>query len=79
MACARSLPTETWRTLRVAAVTEGERGMVLATTTSSSDEPSIFSAASPLKSPWVANAKTRRAPSEVSSLAAMQSVPCGEA
>ena len=78
IACASSLPTESCRTFRVSDMSFGERGIVLETTTSSSAEPSIRSAAAPENRPCVAKAKTRRAPSEVSSLAAVQSVPAAE-
>ena len=73
--CASSLPTESWRTLRVVLSTLGGMGSVLATTTSSSAHASMRSAACPLKRPCVAKAKTLRAPKEMSSLAAAQSVP----
>mmetsp|Transcript_4275 Transcript_4275/g.13411 ORF Transcript_4275/g.13411 Transcript_4275/m.13411 type:complete len:237 (-) Transcript_4275:994-1704(-) len=75
MAASMSLPTESWRILRVRSVMAGSRGTVLATTTSSRTHASMRSAAGPEKRPCVAKAKTRRAPKARSSFAAAVSVP----
>mmetsp|Transcript_15928 Transcript_15928/g.42891 ORF Transcript_15928/g.42891 Transcript_15928/m.42891 type:complete len:218 (-) Transcript_15928:975-1628(-) len=75
IASARSFPTESWRIFLVTWITSSRSGMVLAVTTSSSADFSMRSAAGLLKRPCVAKAKTRRAPNDLSSLAAAQSVP----
>mmetsp|Transcript_23087 Transcript_23087/g.68023 ORF Transcript_23087/g.68023 Transcript_23087/m.68023 type:complete len:217 (-) Transcript_23087:969-1619(-) len=74
-ASASSLPTDSCRILAVVWITSSRRGIVLAVTTSSSAESSMRCAAGWLKRPWVAKAKTRLAPKDLSSLAAAQRVP----